>query len=242
MNDNGNWNRWDCDYDFIPSPSLENYANNNCEIDCGGAGYGFVPHNYDTEWSMEEDYTEWSPCDIADWLALLHSDLEQHGQRAQFLKIDGEKFVKLKDPKYLREDIGIELESHVNAIVTAVTRRMDEYDRRKKETNGAIGRHDSPKHSYPQFDDEYYDNYGITSSDGERGVERVSFPLNTHVVWKSMIVDLRGVETNYKMNPYFTGDTSNMEQYDIKQPKPQMPYFGHPKPNLKTMSNRFRKS
>ena len=86
----------------------------------------------DTAWSMEQDYTDWSSHDIADWLWLLHGDLEQYGDRILFIGLDGERFDRLTDPKYVRGDMGVKIASHVNAIVRAATQRMIEYDRLQK--------------------------------------------------------------------------------------------------------------
>ena len=82
----------------------------------------------DTEWSMDQDYTEWLSDDIVDWLGLLHSDLEQYGGRILLMGLDGEQFERLKDPKFVRNDLNVRITSHVNAIVRAVTQRMMEYD------------------------------------------------------------------------------------------------------------------
>ena len=91
--------------------------------------------NVKDEWSMELDYTQWSANDIANWLESLHSDFEQYGQRAQFLKIDGEQFETLGDATFLRNYLGIKIESHCIGIVRAVKRRMVEYNQRSRIKN-----------------------------------------------------------------------------------------------------------
>lgn len=85
---------------------------------------------------MDQDFTEWTSGDICEWFGFLHSDFEQYGQRVQFLKIDGEKFEKLKDPVFVRTDLGVKLPSHVNAIVRAVTQRMTKYEELQKQNKG----------------------------------------------------------------------------------------------------------
>ena len=84
------------------------------------------------EWSMKWDYTEWSAGDICEWLESLHSDLKQYGERAQLLGIDGEQFEKLSDRTFLRNDLGVKIESHRIAIVRAVKRRMIEYNQHNR--------------------------------------------------------------------------------------------------------------
>ena len=82
---------------------------------------------------MDQDFTEWSSEDIGEWLGFLHSDLEQYGLRAQFLKLDGEQFEKLSDAKFLRVELGIKISSHVNTIMKAVKQRMAAYDKLMQE-------------------------------------------------------------------------------------------------------------
>ena len=83
----------------------------------------------DSEWSMNQDYTEWTSGDICDWIGMLHSDFEQYGGRAHVMNINGEKFDKLADSSFLRKNLGVKLKCHRIAIMNAVTNRMREYNR-----------------------------------------------------------------------------------------------------------------